>query len=128
MTLSLCCVIWMICLKLNWLFYNSSRIWQLSEFVCTLCSSVWVVFNNLLLKDPTDRSKISNDQKRLFFAVSLYPLSFFTNTPFNGHYLLFTVYTYRRLGTFSCNNFSCKLLIFSSSLHSIKDKFSKIFS
>ena len=25
---------------------------------------------------------ISNDQKRLFFAVSLYPLLFFSNTPF----------------------------------------------
>ena len=30
----------------------------------------------------TDTSKISSDQKRLFFAVSLYPLSFFANTPF----------------------------------------------
>ena len=39
-------------------------------------------FNNLLL---TNRSKISSDQKGLFFAVSLYPLSFFTNTPFNPH-------------------------------------------
>ena len=37
---------------------------------------------NFLLIDPTDRSKISSDQKRLFFAVSLYPLSFFANTPF----------------------------------------------
>jgi len=32
--------------------------------------------------DATDRSKTSNDQKRLFIAVSLYPLSFFANTPF----------------------------------------------
>ena len=32
--------------------------------------------------DATDRSKISSDQKRLFFAVSLYPLSFLANDPF----------------------------------------------
>ena len=41
-----------------------------------------MVFNNFLLIDETERSKISSDQKRLFFAVSLYPLSFFVNTPF----------------------------------------------
>ena len=47
---------------------------QLSEFVWTLRSSAWGVFN---LLDATDRSKISRDQKRLFFAVSLYPLFIF---------------------------------------------------
>ena len=31
--------------------------------------------------DATDRS---SDQKRFFIALSLYPLSFFTNTPFNA--------------------------------------------
>ena len=46
-------------------------------------SSVEVVFNNFLLIDATDRIKISSDQKVLFFAVNLYPLSFFVNTPFN---------------------------------------------
>ena len=56
---------------------------QLSEFVWTLRSSAWVVFNIFLLIDATDKSKISSDQKRLFFAVSLHPLSFFANTPFN---------------------------------------------
>ena len=40
-------------------------------------------FNNIFLIDATDRSKISSDQKRLFCAVSLYPLLFFANTPFN---------------------------------------------
>ena len=30
-----------------------------------------------------NRSKISGDQKRFFIAFSLYPLSFFANTPFN---------------------------------------------
>ena len=34
-------------------------------------------------RDATDRSKISSDQKRLFIAVSLNPLSFFSNNPFN---------------------------------------------
>ena len=39
-------------------------------------------FNNFHLVDATDRSKISSDQKRLFFSVSLCPLLFFANTPF----------------------------------------------
>ena len=56
---------------------------QFSEFVWTLRSSVLVVFNNFLLIDATARSKISGDQKRFFIALSLYPLSFFVNTPFN---------------------------------------------
>jgi len=55
---------------------------QLSQFVWTLRSSAQVVLNNSLLIDATVRSKISSNQKRLFFAVSLYPLSFFANTPF----------------------------------------------
>ena len=41
------------------------------------------VFINFLLIDATDRSKISTDQMRFFIALSLYPLSFFVNTPFN---------------------------------------------
>ena len=57
---------------------------HLSEFVRTLRSSVLVVFNNFLLIDATDRSKISGDQKRFFIALSLYPLSFFAKTPFKG--------------------------------------------
>ena len=39
-------------------------------------------FLTIFLIDATDRSKISSDQTRLFFAVSLYPLSVFSNTPF----------------------------------------------
>ena len=76
------CNIWMICLKLNWFFYDPSWMLELSEFVWMIRSSVWVGFNNFLLIDATDRSKISSVQKRLFFAVSLYPLSFFADTPF----------------------------------------------
>ena len=55
---------------------------QFSQFVWTLRSLVFAVFNNFLLIDATDRSKISGDQKRFFIALSLYPLSFFANTPF----------------------------------------------
>ena len=46
---------------------------QLFEFVWWLRSSAAVVINKYLLIDATDRSKIGSDQKRLFFAVSLYP-------------------------------------------------------
>ena len=76
------CNIWMICLKLNRFFYGLSRISHLSEIAWILRSSVLVVINNFLLIDATERSKISSDQKRFFIALSLYPLSFFANTPF----------------------------------------------
>ena len=81
------CNIWMICLKLNGFFYGLSRMFQLPQFVpqfvWALRSSVWGVFINFLLIDATDRIKISSDQKLFFIALSLYPLSFFANTPFN---------------------------------------------
>ena len=70
------------CLILNWFVYDPSWMLHLSEFVRTLRSSVLVVFNNFLLIDATARSMISSDQKRFFIALSLYPLSFFANTPF----------------------------------------------
>ena len=76
------CNIWMICLKLNRLPYGLSRMLQFSQFVWALSYSVLVVFNNFLLIDATDRSEIRSDQKRFFIALSLYPLSFFANTPF----------------------------------------------
>ena len=79
MTIS--CDIWMICLELNWFWYDPSRMLQLSEFVKKLRSSVWYVFNNFLITDATDRRKIRSDQKRLFIAVSLYPLSFSRTLP-----------------------------------------------
>ena len=78
------CNIWMICLILIWFFYGLSRMFQLPQFVLALRSSVWDVFINFLLIDATDRSKIGSDQKRFFIALSLYPLSFFANTPFKG--------------------------------------------
>ena len=55
---------------------------QFPQFVGALRSSVWDVFINFLLIYATDRRKISSDQRRFFIALSLYPLSFFANTPF----------------------------------------------
>ena len=80
---------------LIWFFYDPSRMFQLPQVVWTLRSSVGDVFNNFLHIDA--RSKISSDQKRLFIAVSLYPLSFFANTPFKFGTRLFVF----RLNTFS---------------------------
>ena len=54
---------------------------HLSEFVRTRRSSVLVFFNNFLLIDATDRSKISSDQKRFFIALSLYPFHFSRTLP-----------------------------------------------
>ena len=76
----------MICLELNWFFSDPSWILQISEFVWALRSSVWIVFNNFLLIEATDRSDRSSDQKRLFFIVS--HLSFLATTPFNTPKLL----------------------------------------
>ena len=70
--------------EIRLIFYGLSSILQFSQFVWPLSFSVWDVFNNFLLIDATDRSKISSDQKRFFIALSLYPLSFFTNTPFKS--------------------------------------------
>ena len=67
-------------------FYGLSPMLQFSQFVWALSYSVLVVFNNFLLIDATDRSKISIDQKRFFIALSLYPISFFANTPFKSKY------------------------------------------
>jgi len=81
------CNIWMICLKLNWFFYSLSRMFKFSQFVWSLRSLVWDVFNNFLLIDATDRSKISSDQKRFFVALSLYPFHFSRTLPLNSHNL-----------------------------------------
>ena len=81
------CNIWMLYLELNWFCSDPSRMLQISEFVRNLRSSVWDVFNNFLIIDAIDRRKISSDQKRLFIAVSLCPLSFFANTPFKKRFL-----------------------------------------
>ena len=76
------CNIWIIFFEIKLIFYGLSRMLQFSEFVWALSYSVWDVFNKFLLIDATDRSKISGDQERFFIALSLYPISFFANTPF----------------------------------------------
>ena len=63
----------MICLELNWFVYDPSWMLQLSEFVWTLRSSVWVVFNNFLLI-AENGCKFSSNYHRIFFDVSLYSL------------------------------------------------------
>ena len=108
------CNIWMICLKLNWFFYDQSRMLQFSQFVWTPCYSVWDVFNNFLLIDATDRSKISSDQKRFFIALRLYPLSFFANTPFKLSFTLkyaFIFFSQRKKWFWNRRFYGCVLLL-----------------
>ena len=76
------CNIWMICLELNWLFYDPSWMLQLLNLYGRYVFRYESFLINFLLIDVADRSKISSDQRRLFFAVSIYPLSFLANTPF----------------------------------------------
>jgi len=80
-------------------FYDPSHWLQFSQFGWMLHYSVWDVFYNFLLIDATDRSKISSHQKRLIFAVCLYPfhfsrtlLSFFANTPFKTVFAMKIMY------------------------------------
>ena len=81
------CNIEMICLKLNWFLRSKSYV-AILWIVWPVKYSVYAVFNNFLLIDATDRSKISSYQKRFFIALSLYPLSFFANTPFKYSLLM----------------------------------------
>ena len=97
------CNIWMICLKLNWFFYGLSCMLQFSQFVWALPSSVWDFFINFLLIDATDRHKISSDQKRFFIALSLYPLSFFANTPFKLNHKTRFDYSANNLSALQCS-------------------------
>ena len=69
-----------------WLFKN--RIFELTEFIY-YDSLIWVVFNNFLLIDETDRSKSSINHHQIFFDVSLYPHSLFVNTPFKQSLICF---------------------------------------
>ena len=41
-----------------------------------------LVFIHFYLKYATEREKISSNRYRIQFEISLYPLSFFANTPF----------------------------------------------
>ena len=98
-------------------FYGQSSMLQFSEFVWPLSYSVLDVFNNFLLIDPTDRSTISSDQKRFFISLSLYPLSFFTNTPFNESSFCQKLWFYNPKKTKSCK---IKLLAFILKLQDIQ--------
>jgi len=51
---------------IKWIFYYPSLKLQLSEFLWMFSSSVWVVFNNFLILDTADRSKISNNPYWIF--------------------------------------------------------------
>ena len=55
-------------------FYNQSWMLQFSEFIWTLRSSVWVVYDNFLFINAADGCKISSNYHRIFFDVSLYSL------------------------------------------------------
>ena len=81
--------------EIKLIFYGPSRMLQFSQFVWPLSYSVWDVFNNFLLIDATDRSKISSDQKRFFIALILYPLSFFANSHFKYKETLWCLKTNR---------------------------------
>ena len=58
---------------------------QFSQFVWPLSYLVLDAFNNFLLIDATDRSKICSDQKRFFIALSLYPFHFSRTLPLIRH-------------------------------------------
>ena len=83
----------MICLELNRFVYDPWML-HLSEFVWILRSSVLVVFNNYLLIDATDRSKIRIDQKRFFIALSLYPFNFSRTLPLTMYIVQCTLYAH----------------------------------
>ena len=71
------CNIWMICLELNWFFYNRSKKFQLSELVWKLWSSVWV--ESFLIIFSLYRQQI---EVGLVAITIKYFSTFFANTPF----------------------------------------------
>ena len=69
------CNIWKICLELNWFYYDPSTLDVATFWIC-MDTAFFSMSYNFLPIDTTDRSRNSTNQKRLFFARSLYPLSF----------------------------------------------------
>ena len=51
----------------------------------------------------TDKSKISSNQKRFFIALSLYPLSFFANTPFKFNIFISIQFSFLEMDNFDFN-------------------------
>jgi len=60
---------------------------MLTSLIRTLHSTARVVLKKFLIIDATDRSKISSNQKCVFFAIRLHPLSFLVNTNINYSFL-----------------------------------------
>ena len=91
--------IWMICLELNWFVYDPSWMLHLTEFVWTLRSLVWVVFNKF---SPYRRNRqieviLLAIKSAFFITLSLYPLSFFANTPFKSPFFFVTEKKHQRV-------------------------------
>ena len=89
--MSMGCNIWMICLQLNWLFYDLSRILQLSELYRRYVLLYKSFFNNFLFIGATDRNLNSSDQKQLFFAVIIKVVFFikYNSFPVNSKCFVF---------------------------------------
>ena len=65
--------------------YRVTHKWrEFTTFWFRMDATFFVVsrFNNFLFMDATDRSKINSNHHRIFLELSLYPFSFFENTPF----------------------------------------------
>ena len=73
--------IWMVSFKSNLIIYDLNEILQLREFVWTLWTSVWVVFNHFLLLGATDRSKISSDHHQFDSTLVYTPFNFSQTLP-----------------------------------------------
>ena len=66
------CNIWMICMELNRFFTVRVEYCNfLKLYVRYVLHAAWVVFNNFLLIDATDRSKISSESTALVFHEHL---------------------------------------------------------
>ena len=91
------------------------------KLICLRCESNVVTFwtcmdatflcMNFLHTDAADRSKISSNQKRLFFAASLKYISFFAKTPFK----VWFYQSYIPLSMFLDIHIFCPLFIFLGS-------------
>ena len=75
--------------EIKLIFYSLSRMLQIIQFVSPLSYSVWDVFNNFLLIDATDRSKISSDQKRFFYRTKPIPPFIFREHVFKEDIVVF---------------------------------------
>ena len=77
------CNIWIICLEFNWFFNDPSRTLQLLNLYWRYVVRPEFFFNNFLLIDATDRTKISSNYSLIFFDVSPNPHHFSRTLPFS---------------------------------------------